>query len=1601
MFKTLKSLALAGTLLLSTIPILSVNLTANAADGDVFASGQNSFNGSPSTSTHQDNWGAALDLTGLPSASLTNVIGAKVTVYSIGGSRADEIAACATVDEKKQLMREWFQNPSTGAVQWITKKGPGYTSFVVYNDATYANYVTYCNPYYAGPNGIGRENGDKWVHFNDDGSVMFGGETLNNLRLSSPALAISDALYNSTVWQITSNNFYFEGHDGTLPNAVKSEIADLTLELMETSSSGVNQGDYVVWFIEPLINLEVKGTTGQWYQGAAATPTMAAWLYDNCDSTGIKSWISDYVNLTGTDGLAGSTLGYTQTGLVGQLNTSGLGAYAVVVEPEDLITRDELPEVPSVPVFQKNGSNISYLGVSSSVTDEAWNDITEVLNYAMNLSDAVPTSALYNYCSSYVSSMKAYADNVYDSAGNYAYGYKNAYTALWGSITRYYNGTSISLGADSATLPAREATNQPTSCSYKFTSGGPFSVDTSLAGVSASDLSLVYEDASVYKLSTATGIVSTAATSTSSLGAKQGDAATSISLGNILRNPYAYSIVVEATDVVTGDAYPEMPNIVVWDEESGQKWNATIDASTWNKFINTLKYMRNDNQSTNPTSGTTSTYAEKARAAAVYLQGTSVNTYNTWQTQLSMAQAYQTKLNNLESYLKNTVIPELNTLLNNSHQSKIIFNNHSLIQVVEYERYSTSSISFSWQYRADWGKSIYELAQASQFARVGLFNTYTSYNFLSDWNDNSAKNWKTIFQNYMNSNYYNRYFNAAYQTCIRYTSTNTCYATGSQNGWQNDFFSLNYIGYPGVPSYSYPVVKGPASGNSVYGDVMAILFVQSQVESYNAMIDNEIAAAKAAVAADITDLQTKINRYNSMVKQFKENYNAGLDALSDSTFNSVKIVSGTKTGLAVTNNVETILSLRSTSKLTGLTSAQYKFPAVCINTSVSPNQAYNGTVSANNYYSAYYSNGNKYTLAGPSGSLKGTLDGIYNSRENNLNFKYRVVQTADASTVMTFDNIENYATASCGYQLTVSQVLNKPYSYGIIMNSYEITTSSTDIKEWQLSRHMQVTGIPDDSIWAWDPIQSHMVKTFTFDPPSSSFLIGTSHHSPHTIHWYTGKVTGSTAPGLTSGGYGSALTSLTATGLTGLTTTRSPWNTGNYSETAIYKLTHNWLSNQGTIDILTATISATISFRPTHNTETVDKSPSTFNYSHNNTGSTFDIWRDGSTFEMYTEFPMMIASQNADYIQTPLPVKAGTNVAYTLNGSKTSPVYGYYPVMCQSDISHSITTPYNVKVTYQSNSKIRTTFSTDKEDTTDMGTYVDNGTVVPYLKAGQTFEGEITNNKLILEGYCNVVQTNTDKYNRFVKSATGNYPTQAEFKQYMDGIAAQLANCDIEVLSTINGFNVKSDNTALSSAADFEIEHTYAGGNVDNDAGIVFEDNATATTYNVSAPSLITYQSSKFRTLDTAYSQGTDTLFRRTQIALDSVLIERAGVSNWYCEMSEPIVRMYYKIEIPYQDCKFTATISRYESDGESDPNEYLNNQVNGIANSWRSSFGYSTYLGKTNNTYTNVIVSAIDISGLTGDARELFKQDSGEDILAILGKQTPINIRGSVYDNT
>ena len=841
------------------------------------------------------------------------------------------------------------------------------------------------------------------------------------------------------------------------------------------------------------------------------------------------------------------------------------------------------------------------------------------------------------------------------------------------------------------------------------------------------------------------------------------------------------------------------------------------------------------------------------------------------------------------------------------------------------------------------------------------------------------------------------------------------HATDAPNGY---FFTVNYnidASGSGTPKYEMP------GWNDVYGvdyggdtwdgaiqscssELMASWYIESAKSAYTEIL-NKIPNDISNLDTQITKFQTLIDDYNSHLSTYDTNYNTALSKIGE-CFNGKMLVNGVKDGDgAIENDITDNLCKRDGESAFGGMSHLYKYQTYKPDAS---GQMYAAWIASNNYYSAYdnYDEPTSRTLGPIGSSLYSEISRVYNSQEYPLNFRYRVVHTDSPSAVMTATSIKSYVNKPCGYTLSYKDVIEAPYSYGIIINCYETVKKDPTIEEWQTSIKTTKEGLDDSSFWKWGG--SDRDFTIKFETPEDSLELSTPFPGEGTVTWFSGKVTGKS-----NGGTLETPPIVVNGSPLGLSEGNPSWSSSGGKKRALYQITKNWGGGSGTVTILTTDITSKV-LSPCSNTYVNVSGESSFSYDVNS-GSVFNIWKNNGIFNLDARFPMMRASMAVDGTSSDSP-KPNTLVNDGYGGTFATPIssamgdHGFYPVMCRIPASseRSIETQYNVKLSYGGTAKISTTFSTDEDDTSDMQSIIDgmSGMVIPYVKAGQNIDGELNNNELVIEGWCNVgsgVDVKSDGTN-------ATFETIDSFKNAMNNLVDDVkSNAKYEILSTVNGFSVDYNNSAVTDADSYQIEHSQANGKVDQQAGLKFETSGSeANSSTVTDEESGVYVNRYARLSGQSYAEddhgpigNAGVLGSKTQEAYNRLMVVGEGDSEWYYEYSEGLTEVYYRAVIRIPVSEFHATISRYESDSNTSTDAYVKEQKDDLLNAWKR-FGYETELGTFNGEYCNVIVPSIDLSGLSDESKELLYNDaSGSVVSKILGRQTPIHIRGSVYDNT
>lgn len=1537
------------------------------------------------------------------------VVGAKVTAYKT----SDESIIQGAKDKTGTDLTSYLHNNLNcfHIVRLNNSYRRSYSAYV-YKDSC-SNLATYDCSFVLNPTSL-TSNAPLWIKKQGSVNELRGNylSVLSDMSVSG----LNDTLYNSEIMKVcaeeisfaasNSEGSYSETGTNILPDGTCASIKEATQSLI--NSNVVSSSDMVIWLVEPLISVDVELESGKWFpSGVAVTPSMMAYAdFIGIEESGLSTnRFKSIVDFVSTNLLSGNRNISENGTLIDDVNVRSFGAYSLIVSSDTLTSRDELPEIPSVPVFikdSKTSSTIHYSDISSTIPQNVWKDITDVLSYAMHLTEVEPSNGLYGWCSIEVSKMREYSNNAKDSFSNYSPDYSQKYESLWNRICGYYNNTEISLEGTSTNVPVRMSNTQPSGVNTKFGGGnGPFVVEGgSLGGISSVNYTMNYSEncAQFYALGDQLDIVSTGTTDVGGLGSSTGSK--TLSVGDILRNPYRYSIVVEDTESIStmaGD--PEPPNIIVYDEKGDRTWEASIDKNSWNNVLNTIHYMQGKDNASNVLGIEEANTARSARNWTSYAdeECSFTSNYNAWLTEKKKLEEKKQALVELNTELDNT-INSINDVLDST--TNLIKSGH-IKDISTYEGNITSYQS-SWNYCKN-KNTDYKPFKALVDSKIvnGLFRPGAkNCNYMDKLGD--IYGYWTIYCDYMRDKYCDTYADRKF--ILNYNTSYPNVSAGS------DYFRTSNYNSEGQWHYMMPGwndVYGSTDTNgaqSMAQEIMAKWYLENAKDAY-ASIKTVNNTNISELDTQITKFQTLIDDYNSHLTIYDTNYNTALSKIGE-CFDGQMLVNGVKDGDgAIENDITDNLCKRGGDSASGDMSHLYKYQTYKANES---GQMYAAWIASNTYYSAYdnYDRVVAKNLGPIRNSLYSEISRVYNSQEYPLNFRYRVVRTDSPSAAMTATSIKDYVNKPCGYTLSYKDVIESPYSYGIIINCYETVNRDPTIEEWQTSIKTTKEGLDDSSFWNWGGSDRNF--TIKFESPEDSLELSNPIPGTGTVTWFTGKITGKS-----NGGTQGTPPNVVDGSPLGLSEGNPSWNSSGGKKRALYQITKNWGGGSGTVTILTTDITSKV-LNPCSNTYVNVSGESSFSYDVNS-GSVFNIWKNNGIFNLDARFPMMRASMAVDGTSPNAP-KPNTLVNDGYGGTFATPISsaigdsGFYPVMCRIPASseRSIETQYNVKFSYGGTAKISTTFSTDENDTSDMQSVIDSmsGMVIPYVKAGQNIDGELNNNELVIEGWCNVGSGTDVKTN----GTNATFDTIDDFKNAMNNLVNDVkSNAKYEVLSTINGFNVDYNNNAVTDADSYQIEHNQANGKVDQQAGLKFETSGSeANSSTVTDEESGVYVNRYARLNGQDYSEddhgpigNAGVLGSKTQEAYNRLMVVGEGDGEWYYEYSEGLTEVYYRAVIHIPVSEFHATISRYESDSNTSADAYVKEQKDDLLNAWKR-FGYETELGTFNGEYCNVIVPSIDLSGLSDESKELLYNDASSSVVSkILGRQTPIHIRGSVYDNT
>lgn len=1739
MFKKLK-VVLSTFLLLSLAT--TVPLTANALEGIGSTGGINSSNGRTSSGNDRS-WDMSLYINhssgdgssanpGTSATGTNSIVGAHVTIMACNRNILDEKLAQGMT--KAEAVNDVLLNGSsndtvnyttgdrgfyyayTGNRNYGGSASIGFRSFYLLDPGA-DQIVTY--PYNYSPRGntFNSTTGiDKWRWSTSNGQydligVKVGSSGLN-LNLSNTYFSgyNPENLYKGNDLFIANANyikFYGATNRGELPENTKDTMRNITTAMIRGDFADLkaSSNQVVLWLVEPVLSTDINlDKSGDSWHAYAMTPALfAKALEDNNDKNivGFSAIFSptsstSFINFCGTDGYAGTNPNVQLSDWskpTRYIDEQGSGAYAFLVGWEEEQHLDTLPEIPSVPVFTKSGNSISYYNKSATVSQEAWSEITEVLSYGMNLTDNIPANDLYNApgLSGDLSSMRSKSKQATDENGNYNSDYLIYYNAVWDDIVYYYGDDLITFSASAGsnsttttTIPKRQSVNQPSSVVSLQGCGtdGPFDVEGNLGNVN-NTMNLSYKTISLYKLGSSTDIVDTNATSISSLGSNVRTTSSNdftVSFGEILANPYAYSLVIETPDITINSAFaPEPPNIVIYDEDSvmtgtDRYWNATIDDSDWNRIKNTWAYAYSEPDS-NGSQGSNDLGIQSANDAR-----TNYNSFTNMAFQAEFSKTiqggadyladikrkyiaftnYKSELENLIAYAGyaiDTINETLPGTLFNSNNDNIYIEhgalhdcyatgasncitalNYNVYGNLLYGSYDSGSYSLSpgeydnvLKYSIfTYGNDDYDVIDKGELCSLDTQGTFGSkwYDMYWDFMNNDSNG----FIKTMNKcvyvvtpqdgyNYFDAVFDPLNGSIANVCSHHDAQIWASTNG--TDSFNRN----PLIYYYDHDRF---ANGEVLIGEYLGERFLRAQCNAYT-KLKSEAESHKTWVDKQIDTLAKDIENFEKYYENYLNNLsNAEQDIIN--SFTSMYLVKAEQptTGNIIANDITTSLFGRvntfgtdggaRTNKHDDSYNAWDSKPFVFsgIDTTLE-DDATAVSMESSNFYSSYeagVNNYNIYPLDNSNGqTIYGVLDEVIQEKVH-TEFKYRVVYTGDPDTHMSLKQLKDLAKGNaCTAELSYEMVLKAPYSYGIIINGYTFDDQTVELTEWQLNK-VSTRTIGDKVYWN----HNNDVDRTTFNPDDGTFItIDGYNPTPGKVTWHTRKTPESSPE---SGNTTNLLGGDPATpGRTFTGDSISKETTGRYI------LTNSWEPGDSTATLLTSRLIETAYH---DNDNGVALSDNDIIYYDYKTGSSFDVWRDQGTMNMITITPMYRSSfvnyNNGDVgnegtpsssedndlrdgYNNPKPVNPATG---TINPVPT----GWWLQWSKNPSIKLFTSQYEVKIDYSAITKLKTTFSTDDVDIDAMNS--DNQSKnVPYIKAGQAISGEISNNVLTISGYCNVPY-NYNYLSNTHDDGSVKFHSDEEFFNYMDGIVAELAKCPIITVSTIDEFNqsIKRFDSRGDSVNNIRsaigVEYTKASGQSDTDAGLDFT--VASLTHNTPSQSngadvfSVKYTNQYFDYdapgSDTNYAKSTSrwkNYGNRTQMLFNDLISAGEGTENWYYEYTEGMGYAYYYAEIDYGNLDFDAVVSKYASDANDRVGDvYLKEQTNKIS-TFKTLFGYDTNYRDVDG-HNNVIATAIDTSDIqSDDLKDLLRSSSGSYFTGILGIQTPIHIRGNVYDNT
>ena len=372
----------------------------------------------------------------------------------------------------------------------------------------------------------------------------------------------------------------------------------------------------------------------------------------------------------------------------------------------------------------------------------------------------------------------------------------------------------------------------------------------------------------------------------------------------------------------------------------------------------------------------------------------------------------------------------------------------------------------------------------------------------------------------------------------------------------------------------------------------------------------------------------------------------------------------------------------------------------------------------------------------------------------------------------------------------------------------------------------------------------------------------------------------------------------------------------------------------------------------------------------------------------------------------------------------TSPAFNFLWVNAKTD--HSIKTDFNIKMKYNSKVILNTSYSTDAEDIEAMKD-------IPFIKAGQTIElrteGINTKESYIeIEASCVVPSSNSeirrpDNQDCTFKSAEDFYNAMNDYCNFIAN------NAKVGIGSTFNGVNTTNGGGGSRIAKSPLSSDMFSKYNVDEkEPGSITSTyfNSDRVNPNGSAMEVVDakYDEINLKPSSIVWSAGgtpsnsyTDGYTGLAQNALNSILYPATTTSTtpcpiWYKEYTDQYSVATFSAKVKVNVNEFTAIISKYESDSLTESDSLLHKNSDSIAKAWRNNnvFGYKVQLQRVEDDYANSFIPFIDLSECksgNGIADILGSSISAQGVTLkeiptyLVGEQTSVHVRGSIYDNT